>query len=112
MTFYTTTTYNLPQSIQPNTKTEVQLLITEVCELMGVAELLVYSKCRTEPVKLCRWFVWKILKSWGYGPTESGRIFNKDHTSVINALKKIDDDIAGSRKLQRIHQKLKHHIKK
>lgn len=52
------------------------------------------EKCRYPNVKFARWIVWKVMTDHGYSLKTCGRMLGMhDHTTVINALSKIDADI-------------------
>ena len=45
------------------------------------------GQCRTRPYVLLRREAWFALVSNGYGIAETGRICNRDHTSILHAIK-------------------------
>lgn len=85
----------------PNIKGEfkstgIEEIISKVAALFEVEEEMLYAKVRYPHVKYARWIVWKIMLTRGLTLSEIGRLLgNFDHTTVINAMDKIDADIAS-----------------
>jgi chromosomal replication initiation ATPase DnaA len=87
----------------------IESIVQEVAELFGIQSPLIYEKVRYPNVKYARWFIWKILRSRGNSLKEVGRLGNFDHTTVVNAMSKIDHDIEHHPGLKEKWEKVKHY---
>lgn len=103
MHYYTTTTIT-PASSTPVFQDEI---INKVCEVLGVEPESLSTGCRKTRIKYSRWFIWKILHDHNYTLERLGALFDMDHTSVMNALSKIDADIKKTKWLKEDWSRIK-----
>lgn len=92
-TLPTSTVYIMPCLQKQRPVLIEENVITDICDALNVSWEDVMSHNRKSPFKYARWFFWKILRSHGYSLTVCGSYSGHDHTSVINAMNNIDDDI-------------------
>lgn len=52
----------------------------------GVEPSLISSDARTRKVCQARWEVWASLHAMGYSTPRIGRLFNRDHSTVVHGL--------------------------
>lgn len=69
--------------------------IRELCkEYYGVSETDLKGRNKKKKVSACRHMaIYLVLKYCGYKKTQVGRLFNRDHTSVIHAEKRVKNSL-------------------
>ena len=67
---------------------EIDLVIKDACRLFSCPLEVAMSNTRKTKATYPRYFVFRLMKDMGYTLKEIARKFNKDHTTVINGLKK------------------------
>lgn len=96
----TTTTAPEPISIDS--------IVGNVAQVFGVERSLIFSATRMQHVKYARWAVWLIMRSKGYTYSDIGTMFNRDHSTVINAMNKFPQDVKNVRYVREAWNKVKH----
>ena len=76
-------------------KPEFDRIVEEICEAMEITLEELKTQTRVDPVKYGRWILWKIMFSRGATKLSLGKIlgWSYDHTTVMNALEKLPDDV-------------------
>lgn len=91
--------------------TSMEQIIADVAAAFEIEPETLYRKCRYPRIKFARWMVWKIMRSKKYSLRECSQIFgNYDHTSVINALSKIDNDIEKDEMVRQAFNQVKKYM--
>jgi len=65
--------------------------INKYCEIINIPYDVVTGKCRLYEIKIIRFIMMFALRSKGYTLDNIGRAFNREHTTVVNAMKKVND---------------------
>ena len=87
----------------------IEELINDVCHALHLNRQILNSKTRETKYKFGRWLVWKIMRTHKKTLLECGKCFERDHTTVINALQNIDMDITHIPYLQEAYYSVKKH---
>ena len=66
-------------------------VVKDCARVCGLTVAQVMSKSRKAEFVEARWLAYAILYPMGYGLISIGRIFNRDHGTVLNGLKKMQD---------------------
>ena len=75
-------------------KTNLQSILQIISEYYGVSENLIKSKSRKdEVVKARHAYFYIAYKTSGKGLAEIGKLVNRDHTTVIHGIRKIEGEI-------------------
>lgn len=114
MTYTTTTTASLNYFAVPGIPDEQPTpdeLLLIVADAFNIPPHEIKEHQRYKNIKYARWCYWKILHSWGMSLNYIGKMSNHDHTTIMNALSKIDDDIREIEFVNRSWSKIKHHFK-
>lgn len=64
--------------------------IEQVCNYTGIAAKDLLSKSRKRNLVETRWIVYKALRAEGWELTKIGKLFNRDHSTVIYGLTQIE----------------------
>lgn len=68
-------------------------MIEEVCLMYKTGQASIFSDSRQKPIVTARQVIYKVLLLDGKSTSQIGRMMNRDHTSVINGAKKVDNDL-------------------
>ena len=68
-------------------------VIEDCARVCGLTVKQVMSKSRKTEFVEARWLAYRILYPMGYSLISIGRIFNRDHGTVLNGLRKMQDMI-------------------
>lgn len=66
----------------------VNRIVTSVAERTGVSPYRIASKSRSRDVIAARGWVFFLLSEDGFSLTQIGRMFHKDHTTILHSLRK------------------------
>ena len=70
---------------------KLQQLLTIVCKDYNVTEEQLRGAVRNKQVVEARWILWYMLRTYGaLSYTQIGNMFNKDHSSIISGVKKLN----------------------
>ena len=89
----------------------LELVKSDVCDALYVNLSDVFGHSRKSEFKYGRWMIWKIMRSHGFSLRECGDMSGHDHTTVINAMNNIDEDIANIEYISKVWDKVKKHYK-
>lgn len=65
-------------------------LLKSAATAYGMKIEVAYSSTRTEPAIRARWATWLELKRRGYSCVGIGRVFGRDHGTILNGWKQTD----------------------
>lgn len=72
---------------------KLEQLLTIVCKDYNVTEEQLRGAVRNKQVVEARWILWYMLRNYGaLSYTQIGNMFNKDHSSIISGVKKLNDN--------------------
>lgn len=108
MTYTTTNTAEVAP--KPIIAHDLDTIISDVCRVFRVEVEEIKSHDKSYRLSYPRWIIWKILKSKGYNCSEIARTFNRDHTTILHALKNVDTDIKTVPYVNEAWQQVKHHF--
>lgn len=68
-------------------------MIEEVCLMYKTGQASIFSQSRQKQIVTARQVIYKVLLLDGNSTSQVGKMMNRDHTSVINGAKKVDNDL-------------------
>src|SRR5690606_36987330 len=77
---------------------EAELMLKDVADVFGVKTKDILGESRFKMPKTARFTVAFILRNWGWSLKDIGKFLNRDHTTIINSLDKIEMLLGNSRK--------------
>lgn len=70
--------------------TDVDILFDAIEQVTGISKRKIEGSLNTIPVREVRWMAYLVLRDIiGLGPTDIGKLFNKDHSVVIWGINRI-----------------------
>lgn len=78
-------------TIFPDRGSSARRIVQEVCAETGVSPQQILSPVRTRHIVRARQFAqWRIYREVGISLPAIGRMFDRDHTSVLHSIRRID----------------------
>lgn len=91
MSYWTVPSRKLDKSLY-NDQKHANRIINEICEFYGLTHAQIKGKCRLRSYVKARFISMYLLRRrTGLTLKEIGRMFHRDHTSIIHAIKTIDE---------------------
>ncbi len=97
-------------AVQQALDDEAARIMEEVGQVFGVPDAMIRSDNRRYEVKCARWLYWWIMYGRGHTLKSCARMTGHDHSSVVKAFKKIENDIEHDKLMANAHGRLKHYF--
>ena len=81
-------------------------IIEEVCEYFDISEDEIKGKSRQQMYLVPRYIAILLIRNQGYSLVDIGKIFYRDHSTIINALNKIDENLQWVKLAEKVHNKI------
>jgi len=78
----------LRQQTSMELEERVSFLAEKLCATFKITEDEFFNGSRTQKTVNMRWLLWKVLRDTGYSLTEIGHAVDRDHSTILHALKK------------------------
>jgi chromosomal replication initiation ATPase DnaA len=86
-------------------------VIREICMFLKIPIESLQIKSKREDLKFARWVFWKVMLSYGFSQKEVGAMLGGheyDHTTIGNAMNKLEDDIKKMPGVMRLYKSVMH----
>lgn len=81
-------------------------IIEEVCEYFGISEDEIKGKSRQQMYLVPRYIAILLIRNQGYSLMDIGKMFYRDHSTIINALNKIDESLQWVKLAEKVNNKI------
>lgn len=95
-----------PVITRPELAEKAERMISKVCEATGSSREWLTSSVRWHEVLLPRFAAFYVLHRQGVGYSAIGRAFRRDHTTVMNGVRRAEQLIANDRDFQKLVARL------
>lgn len=86
-----------PKTLPPATPATARAIVKDVAQRTGVPVEEIFGRTRTGDVALARHeAIWRIKKATDWSLPRIGRMFNRDHTTVLNSIRRMEAQTAAS----------------
>ena len=81
-------------------------IIEEVCEYFDISDEDIRGKSRQQMYLVPRYIAILLIRNQGYSLVDIGKMFYRDHSTIINALNKIDANLQWVKLAEKVNNKI------